>query len=63
MSFNAFKTVMNIDTLGTFNVSRVLYEKFFWVSVLLAGACSSGGLITDNPPHLPTPMYRRIMEE
>ncbi|KAI5945129.1 Peroxisomal 2,4-dienoyl-CoA reductase [Manis javanica] len=30
LSFNAFKTVMDIDALGTFNVSRVLYEKFFW---------------------------------
>ncbi|XP_054389021.1 peroxisomal 2,4-dienoyl-CoA reductase [(3E)-enoyl-CoA-producing] isoform X4 [Pongo abelii] len=29
LSFNAFKTVMDIDTSGTFNVSRVLYEKFF----------------------------------
>ncbi|XP_001495388.1 peroxisomal 2,4-dienoyl-CoA reductase [(3E)-enoyl-CoA-producing] isoform X1 [Equus asinus] len=29
LSFNAFKTVMDIDTLGTFNMSRVLYEKFF----------------------------------
>ncbi|XP_007093718.1 peroxisomal 2,4-dienoyl-CoA reductase [(3E)-enoyl-CoA-producing] isoform X2 [Panthera tigris] len=29
LSFNAFKTVMDIDTLGTFNTSRVLYEKFF----------------------------------
>ncbi|KAB0401642.1 hypothetical protein E2I00_007300, partial [Balaenoptera physalus] len=29
LSSNAFKTVMDIDTLGTFNVSRVLYEKFF----------------------------------
>ncbi|XP_012593257.2 peroxisomal 2,4-dienoyl-CoA reductase [(3E)-enoyl-CoA-producing] isoform X1 [Microcebus murinus] len=28
LSFNAFKTVMDIDTIGTFNVSRVLYEKF-----------------------------------
>ncbi|XP_025779164.1 peroxisomal 2,4-dienoyl-CoA reductase [Puma concolor] len=28
LSFNAFKTVMDIDTLGTFNTSRVLYEKF-----------------------------------
>ena len=33
LSSNAFKTVMDIDTLGTFNVSRVLYEKFFHVSV------------------------------
>ncbi|XP_036890500.1 peroxisomal 2,4-dienoyl-CoA reductase [(3E)-enoyl-CoA-producing] [Sturnira hondurensis] len=29
LSFNAFKTVMDIDTLGTFNVSQVLYKKFF----------------------------------
>lgn len=29
MSFNAFKTVVDIDTIGTFNVSRVLYEKCF----------------------------------
>ncbi|XP_014648864.1 PREDICTED: peroxisomal 2,4-dienoyl-CoA reductase isoform X2 [Ceratotherium simum simum] len=29
LSSNAFRTVMDIDTLGTFNVSRVLYEKFF----------------------------------
>ncbi|XP_045426269.1 peroxisomal 2,4-dienoyl-CoA reductase [(3E)-enoyl-CoA-producing] isoform X3 [Pipistrellus kuhlii] len=29
LSFNAFKTVMDIDTLGTFNVSHVLYKKFF----------------------------------
>ncbi|XP_037670049.1 peroxisomal 2,4-dienoyl-CoA reductase [Choloepus didactylus] len=29
LSFNAFKTVVDIDTVGTFNVSRVLYEKCF----------------------------------
>ncbi|XP_053412886.1 peroxisomal 2,4-dienoyl-CoA reductase [(3E)-enoyl-CoA-producing] isoform X1 [Nycticebus coucang] len=29
LSFNAFKTVMDIDTVGTFNVCRVLHEKFF----------------------------------
>lgn len=29
LSFNAFKTVMEIDTLGTFNTSKVLYEKWF----------------------------------
>ncbi|XP_066239147.1 peroxisomal 2,4-dienoyl-CoA reductase [(3E)-enoyl-CoA-producing] [Saccopteryx leptura] len=29
LSFNAFKTVIDIDTLGTFNVSHVLYQKFF----------------------------------
>lgn len=28
LSSNAFKTVMDIDTLGTFNVSRVLYGFF-----------------------------------
>ncbi|KAM6424126.1 peroxisomal 2,4-dienoyl-CoA reductase [(3E)-enoyl-CoA-producing] isoform 2-T3 [Liasis olivaceus] len=27
LSFNAYKTVIEIDTLGTFNVSKVLYEK------------------------------------
>ena len=27
MSFNAFKTVIEIDTLGTYNVSKVVYEK------------------------------------
>uniref|UniRef100_G3T689 Peroxisomal 2,4-dienoyl-CoA reductase [(3E)-enoyl-CoA-producing] n=1 Tax=Loxodonta africana TaxID=9785 RepID=G3T689_LOXAF len=29
LSFNAFKTVLDIDAAGTFNVSHVLYEKFF----------------------------------
>ncbi|XP_037363742.1 peroxisomal 2,4-dienoyl-CoA reductase [(3E)-enoyl-CoA-producing] [Talpa occidentalis] len=29
LSFNAFKTVMDIDALGSFNVSRALHEKFF----------------------------------
>ncbi|NP_001398243.1 peroxisomal 2,4-dienoyl-CoA reductase [(3E)-enoyl-CoA-producing] isoform 6 [Mus musculus] len=29
LSFNAFKTVVDIDTIGTFNVSSVLYKKFF----------------------------------
>lgn len=38
LSFNAFKTVMDIDTGGTFNVSRVLYEKFFRVGILPSGA-------------------------
>lgn len=32
LSFNAFKTVMDIDTLGTFNTSKVLFEKYFRVS-------------------------------
>ncbi|XP_007528037.1 peroxisomal 2,4-dienoyl-CoA reductase [(3E)-enoyl-CoA-producing] [Erinaceus europaeus] len=29
LSSNAFRTVMDIDTLGTFTVSRVVYEQFF----------------------------------
>ncbi|KAM4631825.1 peroxisomal 2,4-dienoyl-CoA reductase [(3E)-enoyl-CoA-producing] isoform 2-T2 [Discoglossus pictus] len=29
LSFNAFKTVLDIDTMGTFNASKVLFEKFF----------------------------------
>uniref|UniRef100_C1FXY0 Peroxisomal 2,4-dienoyl-CoA reductase [(3E)-enoyl-CoA-producing] n=1 Tax=Dasypus novemcinctus TaxID=9361 RepID=C1FXY0_DASNO len=29
LSFRAFKTVVDIDTIGTFNVCRVLYEKLF----------------------------------
>uniref|UniRef100_A0A3Q4I653 Peroxisomal 2,4-dienoyl-CoA reductase [(3E)-enoyl-CoA-producing] n=1 Tax=Neolamprologus brichardi TaxID=32507 RepID=A0A3Q4I653_NEOBR len=29
LSFNAFKTVLEIDTLGTFNTSKVVYEKWF----------------------------------
>lgn len=28
LSFNAFKTVMEIDTMGTFNTSKVIYEKW-----------------------------------
>lgn len=28
LSFNGYKTVIEIDTLGTFNVSKVLYEKY-----------------------------------
>lgn len=31
LSFNAFKTVMEIDTMGTFNTSKVVYEKWFQV--------------------------------
>ncbi|XP_053550880.1 peroxisomal 2,4-dienoyl-CoA reductase [(3E)-enoyl-CoA-producing] isoform X1 [Bombina bombina] len=29
LSFNAFKTVLDIDTTGTFNASKILFEKFF----------------------------------
>jgi len=38
LSFNAFKTVMEIDTMGTFNSSKVLYEK--WFKVGLKTMCS-----------------------
>jgi len=31
LSFNAFKTVLEIDTMGTFNTSKVVYEKWFQV--------------------------------
>ncbi|XP_068610727.1 peroxisomal 2,4-dienoyl-CoA reductase [(3E)-enoyl-CoA-producing] isoform X2 [Brachionichthys hirsutus] len=29
LSFNGFKTVIEIDTMGTFNTSKVVYEKWF----------------------------------
>ncbi|KAM9555043.1 peroxisomal 2,4-dienoyl-CoA reductase [(3E)-enoyl-CoA-producing] isoform 4-T4 [Guaruba guarouba] len=29
LSFNAFKTVIDIDTIGTFNTSKVVFEKYF----------------------------------
>ncbi|XP_053327415.1 peroxisomal 2,4-dienoyl-CoA reductase [(3E)-enoyl-CoA-producing] isoform X2 [Spea bombifrons] len=29
LSFNAFKTVLDIDTVGTFNASKILFERFF----------------------------------
>ncbi|NXE82660.1 DECR2 reductase, partial [Cochlearius cochlearius] len=29
LSFNAFKTVVDIDTIGTFNTCKVLFEKYF----------------------------------
>ncbi|CAK8696311.1 peroxisomal 2,4-dienoyl-CoA reductase [(3E)-enoyl-CoA-producing]-like [Clavelina lepadiformis] len=29
LSYNAFKTVMEIDTMGTFNVSKAVFEKYF----------------------------------
>jgi 2,4-dienoyl-CoA reductase [(3E)-enoyl-CoA-producing], peroxisomal len=31
MSFNAFKTVMEIDAHGTFNVSKAVYDKYLKV--------------------------------
>ncbi|KAM9716820.1 peroxisomal 2,4-dienoyl-CoA reductase [(3E)-enoyl-CoA-producing] isoform 1-T1 [Menidia menidia] len=31
LSFNAFKTVLEIDTMGTFNTSKVVYDKWFKV--------------------------------
>lgn len=36
LSFNAFKTVMEIDTMGTFNTSKVVYEKWFKVQYFLS---------------------------
>uniref|UniRef100_A0A6I8PQG0 Peroxisomal 2,4-dienoyl-CoA reductase [(3E)-enoyl-CoA-producing] n=1 Tax=Xenopus tropicalis TaxID=8364 RepID=A0A6I8PQG0_XENTR len=29
LSLNAFKTVIDIDTVGTFNASKILFERFF----------------------------------
>ncbi|KAM5152953.1 peroxisomal 2,4-dienoyl-CoA reductase [(3E)-enoyl-CoA-producing] isoform 1-T1 [Mantella aurantiaca] len=29
LSFNAFKTVFDIDTMGTFNASKIVFERFF----------------------------------
>ncbi|XP_001372679.1 peroxisomal 2,4-dienoyl-CoA reductase [(3E)-enoyl-CoA-producing] [Monodelphis domestica] len=29
ISFNAYKTVIEIDTIGTFNVSKIVFEKYF----------------------------------
>ncbi|XP_075422496.1 peroxisomal 2,4-dienoyl-CoA reductase [(3E)-enoyl-CoA-producing] isoform X2 [Ascaphus truei] len=29
LSFNAFKTVLDIDTVGTFNASKMLFERYF----------------------------------
>ncbi|KAI3364989.1 hypothetical protein L3Q82_001152 [Scortum barcoo] len=29
LSFNAFKTVLEIDTMGTFNTSKIVFEKWF----------------------------------
>ena len=31
LSYNAFKTVLEIDTMGTFNVSKTAYEKYLRV--------------------------------
>lgn len=46
MSPNAFKAVLDTDTLGTFNMCRVLYEKFFRVSGLWLGTPASGHPLT-----------------
>lgn len=29
LSFNAFKSVLDIDTMGTFNASKILFERYF----------------------------------
>ena len=31
MSYNAYKTVIDIDTLGTFNCSKAVFDKWFKV--------------------------------
>uniref|UniRef100_A0A673FUQ1 Peroxisomal 2,4-dienoyl-CoA reductase [(3E)-enoyl-CoA-producing] n=1 Tax=Sinocyclocheilus rhinocerous TaxID=307959 RepID=A0A673FUQ1_9TELE len=36
LSFNAFKTVMEIDTMGTFNTSKVIYDKWFKVKIYIS---------------------------
>lgn len=36
LSFNAFKTVMEIDTMGTFNTSKVVYDKWFKVQIYIS---------------------------
>lgn len=42
LSFNAFKTVMEIDTMGTFNTSKVVYEKWFKVQyIVYCNFCNS----------------------
>ena len=32
LSYNAYKTVIDIDTMGTFNCSKAVYDKWFKVS-------------------------------
>ena len=32
MSFNAFKTVIEIDTIGTFNVSKAVFDRYLKVN-------------------------------
>lgn len=44
--------MVDIDTIGTFNVSRVLYEKFFRVGILLAWALSSCGYLLTVLPYM-----------
>jgi len=36
LSFNAFKTVMEIDTMGTFNASKVVFDKWFKVKMYIS---------------------------
>uniref|UniRef100_A0A494BAS6 Peroxisomal 2,4-dienoyl-CoA reductase [(3E)-enoyl-CoA-producing] n=2 Tax=Mus musculus TaxID=10090 RepID=A0A494BAS6_MOUSE len=52
LSFNAFKTVVDIDTIGTFNVSSVLYKKFFRVGILLARAFLPLGYLLITIPYM-----------
>ena len=41
LSFNAYKTVLEIDTMGTFNTSKIVYEKYLRV-------CSTHFMETKN---------------
>ena len=33
LSFNAFRTVMDIDAMGTFNVTKVVFDQYMKVSI------------------------------
>ena len=35
LSFNAFQTVMDIDTMGTFNTSKIVFEKYMLVCMFI----------------------------
>lgn len=35
LSFNAFRTVMDIDAIGTFNTTKVVFDEYMKVSVFI----------------------------
>ena len=53
LSFNAFKTVMEIDTLGTFNVSKVIFDKYMKVNSREAEARTQYLPICEAPKQFP----------